>query len=211
MSRPRRGAAAEVVPVPATVKALVGSRRVFRLGDFIAAVAPNLEFNLQENPSLGQHNDVLFKRLADTLVSPINQDTGSGLRPISSKKKESNQVSLSALVDDVIWSLVNNRHSAGRNALSQGYVIASESLQHKVTTCGNMRAGVMCTRLNGNVAFCKSSKLFRVLHLMLGDDIMRFLLLRTSVFVPLAEEEPQRGSASERSNRQHTYLSLIHI
>jgi len=152
------------------------------------------------NKKRRRYQDSVINRIMGTLVSPnVNLQPMSDLQHVVTAMEES---SLSTLVDDVVWSLVNNnnnnnnnrsnkrpqrrRRRGVQNVLSRGYVAASPQLEQSgVTPCQHMRPGVMCQKLNGNVTFCKTSRYFRTLHKLVGDDLVRILLRRTSMFVPL--------------------------
>ncbi len=112
--------------------------------------------------------------------------------------------SLSSLVDGVVWTLVQRLSRRlfkpqqqvfdSRNVLAQGYVVASEALQkgHAVRPCPNMQPGVLCIHLNDNVSYCQTSKYFKFLHALLGDDCLRLLLLQTTLLIPVYPETEQQ-------------------
>ncbi|CAB9520409.1 Telomerase reverse transcriptase [Seminavis robusta] len=201
--RRRKDPSSKCHGIPTTIRALLGHQaRILRLGDYIQAIAPSLEFDLKEDPASNQHLNSLMRRLSNTVVSPTNHQ--DAIKPVFQKvTKPRVETSLLSIVDDVVWSLVvNKKQTQVRNALSQGYVVASETLSNQVTGCF-MRPGVMSTHLNSNASFCKSSKLFRVLHAKVGDEIVRFLLLKTSIFVP------HETTTTTTGNQQHNNYQLV--
>ena len=50
-----------------------------------------------------------------------------------------------------------------------------------------MRPGVVCIQPNEKVSLCKS-KSFQILHHVVGDDILRMMLLHTRLFVPMGSK-----------------------
>jgi telomerase reverse transcriptase len=157
--------------------------------DFIRKYAPDLP---KLPPLLGTPDDV---RLRHTLFCP--SDT---LKSVSRCTKVRCPESLDGLVDDVIWTMVqrrgpwNSHQRDTRNVLSNGYVVASDRTRH-VQPCPNMRPGVVCIRINSNVSFCKTSSFFKRLYELVGDDVLRMILLHTSVFLPVEDDwENRRGN-----------------
>jgi len=122
-------------------------------------------------------------------------------KALSSKDFARNQ-SLHSLIDDVIWTLVQRRdkekltpwkqrrlqNTNESNLLCQGYVVG----EPHTSTASASHFPLVLTRLNSNVDFLKSSAIFRLLHLRLGDDVLRTMLLDCSTFVPLVSEEEPR-------------------
>lgn len=175
---------------------------VFFLYDFVDRYAPSLSLTAASSEATDE-----IKRLAQSMVCPSKT-----VRPVPSLKNAECRESLSNIVDDVIWSLVHQRarkrqrrtehdqqewHGEGRNVLCQGYVLASEHLQQKsdVRPCPNMRPGILCTQINSNVSFCKSSQLCRTLHRLVGDTMLRMILLQTTLLIPIKEKlQRSRGN-----------------
>ena len=163
-----------------TIRALMGSdATIFSLFGFVKEFSPNL-------PIVEPTEDTQdLIRLRNTLVCPMYPLKPSKSRNVSCAE------SLSSLVDDVIWSLVQRRSKdKQRNVLSQGYVLASEQLSqtHDIRPCREMRPGVLCTHMNDNVSFCKTSSYAKTLHRIFGDDVVRTLLLHTYVFLPVEQD-----------------------
>ena len=153
---------------------------ILPLFDFVRQYAPNL-------PDLEPFEDTPDHiRLRNTLVSP-----SESMKPCRCRKVECVE-SLSSLVDDVIWSLVQirSRDKTRRNVLCQGYVSASENISqtHDIRPCLQMRTGVLCTHMNDNVSFCKTSSFAQTLHRLVGDDVLRSILLHTSLFLPVEQD-----------------------
>lgn len=166
--------------VPQTIRALMGSdATIYSLFDFVKAYAPDLPVlePLEDTPD--------HVRLRNTLVCPMQP-----LKPSRCRKVQCTE-SLSSLVNDIVWSLVQRRSKEKtRNVLSQGYVLASEQLSqtHNIRPCREMRPGVLCTHMNDNVSFCKTSSYALTLHRLVGDDVLRTLLLHTSLFIPVEQD-----------------------
>ena len=166
--------------VPSTIRALMGpDATVLSLFEFIRQCAPNLQ-DLASSQDTPDHI-----RLRNTLVCPLQSMVPTGCRKVECIQ------SLSSLVDDVVWSLVQRRsRDKTSNVLSQGYVLASDHLlqTQAVRPCPHMRPGVLCTHMNDNVSFCKTSSLTQTLHRLVGDDVLRALLLHTTVFLPVEHD-----------------------
>ena len=104
-----------------------------------------------------------------------------------------------------------NQYCYGMNTLSDGYTIASDrKMQHpinkhkkrrmnlnkntnmvgSITTsnsvphCANMHPGIQCTQPNSCASFARSSPVMKFLHKLIGDELMRELLLRCMILVP---------------------------
>ncbi|KAI2499011.1 Telomerase ribonucleoprotein complex - RNA binding domain [Fragilaria crotonensis] len=184
--------------VPSTVRALVGPERlVLSLPDFVAKYAPSL-------PPLRLDGCTHGERMRRTLVCPVKT-----LKPIQEIRTAKRSQSLVDLVDDVIWTLVQrkSRDWSQRNVLDQGYSVSSGDKQH-MRPCPNMRPGVICTQIDDNVNFCKTSPYADALYRMIGDDLMRVLLLQTTVFLPVDGSDDNFillcGTARSTSARQTT-------
>lgn len=163
--------------VPSTIRAMVGADGiVMTLPDFVAWHAPSL-------PPLDLDGCPDGDRIRRTMVSP---SSSVGILPVPEITTASRSQTLIDLVDEVIWSLVQrkSRDWSQRNVLDQGYNASSSSRDHH-QQCPNMRPGVVCTHINDNVTFCKTSSYAEALHRLLGDVLMRTLLLHTSVFLPV--------------------------
>jgi len=178
--------------IPSIIRALMGSdATIYSLFDFVKEFSPYLPV---DEPQGDSHDHI---RLRNTLVCPVYPLKPSGCRKVSCTE------SLSSLVDDVIWSLVQrrSRDKTRRNVLSQGYVLASEHLSqtHDIRPCREMRPGVLCMHMNDNVSFCKTSSYALTLHRLVGDDVMRTLLLHTYMFLPVEHDW---------SHRKQNYLLL---
>ena len=187
--------------VSSTIRTIVGPRaQVFLLNDFLREYVPhlNLKEPFKQDDSLGRRHNTIVRRLLGTLVSPSETLEPMTVTASGSKRKhDAGQVqeNLSTLVDDIIWSLVISRSSTQKrkgggvpNVLSRGYVTSCELLEQEVSRCPNMRAGVICKKLNSNARFCKTSRYFQMLHGIVGDDAIRILLRRTTMFLPYFAE-----------------------
>jgi hypothetical protein len=183
---------------PNTIRAILGpAAKVYSFPDFLREYVPSLDvdsiLDVDTPMSPLEHH-----QLAQTRVAPLES-----LKHLSKVCKSIRRdESLSSLVDDVVWSLVQRRERQrrlkedGRNQLSLGYAVASYYQSSAAQSCTNMPAGVIMKHLNANVDFCKTSSLCRLIHRMVGDDVMRTLLLHTSIFVPVEEDlsQPPRGN-----------------
>jgi hypothetical protein len=182
---------------PNTIRAILGpAAKVYSFPDFLREYVPSLDvdsiLDVDTPMSPSEHH-----QLAQTRVAPLES-----LKPLSKVCKSIRRdESLSSLVDDVVWSLVQRRERQrrlkedGRNQLSLGYAVASYFQSSAAQSCTNMPAGVIMMHLNTNVDFCKTSSLCRLIHRMVGDDVMRTLLLHTSIFVPVEGDLSQpRGN-----------------
>jgi hypothetical protein len=92
-----------------------------------------------------------------------------------------NQQSLESLVDDVVWELVQKRNKSTQtsgNVLSQGFTLSEFSQDHH-----RSYFPMTVQHVNPSVDYCKNN--FSELHCVLGDDVLRQLLLHTSIFLPL--------------------------
>lgn len=173
-----------------TIRSILGpAAKVYSFPDFLREYVPSLDVvSIMDVDSPSEHH-----QLAQMRVSPLDS-----LTPLSRVCKPIRRdESLSSLVDDVVWSLVQRRERQrrlkgdGRNQLSLGYAVASYFQSSAAQSCTNMPAGVIMMHLNTNVDFCKTSSLCRLIHRMVGDDVMRTLLLHTSIFVPVETEQPR--------------------
>lgn len=168
-----------------TLRALFGSDiDVLPFPEFLRRYVPGLCNKLLLDRSLSEH-----LQLSNSFVVPL-----PSFKRIE-KEQGIVQEHLSSLVDDVVWSLVQRRQRLrrhrkdGRNLLSQGYTVPSDF--HILTgaqSSRNMPSGVHMLQLNNNVDFCKSSSLFASLHRLVGDNVLRALLLHTSIFIPITSE-----------------------
>jgi hypothetical protein len=182
---------------PNTVRSILGpAAKVYSFPDFLREYVPSLDvvsiLDAETPMSPSEHH-----QLAQMRVAPLES-----LKPLSKVCKPARRdESLSSLVDDVVWSLVQRRERQrrlkgdGRNQLSLGYAVASYFQSAAAQSCTNMPAGVIMMHLNTNVDFCKTSSLCRLIHRMVGDDVMRTLLMHTSMFVPVENDLSQpRGN-----------------
>lgn len=111
----------------------------------------------------------------------------------------------------------------GKNALTHGFIASQEGDDLSATfggTTSRMRLGVACTHPNESVAFWKSSPVVRQLHVIVGDEMLRTMLLQTRVMLPLSTASkidksmlpPRRGrdegTSEERIDFRGNYLLL---
>lgn len=184
-------------------------QKVHYLQDFLQIFVPNLSIVFADEDDEGQNHDndsnewlTMKQQFQETLISPFDES----LKPLDHIYSPIRHESLSSLIDGVIWSLVQQRQQqqpqrnnrslslasiniSRQNVLSKGYTIASDinSSQH-IRSCPNMPPGVVCTRLNDNVNFCKTSIYFQTLHQYIGDDVLRTILRKTNLFIPLLSQ-----------------------
>eukprot|EP00977_Amphora_coffeiformis_P011071 scaffold2655_cov179-Amphora_coffeaeformis.AAC.4 len=176
------------------LQVLIGPNAVLlSLPEFLATHVPQLA-------PLPQVEDARTLQLLQTLrVSPFNEMPclvnvyGRAGKPINTE-------SLSSLVDHVVWSLVQRREQLrrnkqdGRNLLCQGFVVASEELvKSGAQSMRNMPPGILLMQMNSSVEFVKASALFRLLHVWLGDSVLRLLLLNCRIFLPIGNDEKREN------------------
>jgi hypothetical protein len=159
--------------IPLTIQALVEGTdaSALRLVDFVAKYTPSMpEISLPEDDLDAQY----IKKSWIVVES---------LEPLTTLCTPKISESLSDILNHVIWCLVQRKSKdwSLRNVLDQGYATSSETENN----CPNMRPGVVCTQINDAVNFIKTSSYARRLHQLVGDELMRVLLLKTSLFVPL--------------------------
>jgi telomerase reverse transcriptase len=163
------------VIIPSSIRAWIGEKeQAFTLPDFVKNFAPSL-------PSLDLCDCQESDRIRRTIIVP-----SSILHPFTGIQKATRSQRLIDLIDDIIWTLVQ-RKSKNRtqgNVLSRGYSFSSVNYSH-VQHCPNMRPGVICTHINDNVNFWKTSSYAESLHRLLGDDLLRIMILHCNIFLPV--------------------------
>lgn len=181
-NNPSDSANNEDINIPRTIKEILGSNAsIYSLPDFICKYAPSLpDLNFQRNSE-----DSVYERIRQTWVSPSDDLTvKTNLRSVSCNE------ALPDLVDQIIWNLLQQCNKNNRNVLAKGYVLASEAnLMGKLRPCPTMRPGVICKEVNDNISFLKTSSYAKKLHDLIGDDMMRVLLLHTRLFLPLEQSK----------------------
>lgn len=117
-----------------------------------------------------------------------------------------------SLVQDCIWTLLqqsaprsNNRRRL--NLLCRGYSLygatstnalhantsrsnSSNINHHHISLPTSSGCDVVQRQLNAGTDYCRRSRLFAVLHQVLGDDILRWMLLQTCLFLPILSRTP---------------------
>lgn len=94
------------------------------------------------------------------------------------------------------------------NILSKGYSLGSSDTHyssktnfgiqnHKVRACPNMAPGVHCIKPNSITTYARSSRLMKLLHSTVGDDILTELLLNCLIFIPSVDEDTTTDSSSD--------------
>lgn len=182
MKRSRVGSEAKATSVLQSILGETASPIALPL--FISQNVPALsEFTL----SSAVENENISKLLNRTVIAPM--DTFNRLEKVNLSVCQS----LESLVDEVVWSLVQRRQrhrrkgTDARNVLCLGYSVPSEkNTLSGIQTSRSMPAGVAMQQLNSNVDYCKTNPSIQILHKLVGDDVMRELLLNTSIFIPLA-------------------------
>ena len=162
--------------IPNTIRAILGSTaKILTLPEFIRQYRPSLPHLNLQNPS---EDD---ERIRQTWLSPSKSLTiKTNLRYTSCCE------SLPDLVNHIIWILLQERSKTNRNVLSVGYELSPDTREkNKLRPCPTMKPGVVCKNINDNVSFLKSSSYAKRLHHLMGDDMMRILLLHTSLFLPI--------------------------
>ncbi len=100
----------------------------------------------------------------------------------------------------------------GVNVLSEGYKVATDRQMHNfgppgkrrrvrrntnvvgsnssvASHCTNMQPGIQCTQPNSCASFARSSPVMKMLHGLIGDDLMRELMLRCMILVPIFDHD----------------------
>jgi hypothetical protein len=110
-----------------------------------------------------------------------------------------NRQSLSSLVSDVITHLITRKTIT---RVGSATIAVSKSSSSNVLSAGyGMIPNVGATRLqqirlNAGSDLCRHSKLFQHLHQTLGDDILRYILVNTSVFVPIVKSSSSSSTTT---------------
>ena len=76
----------------------------------------------------------------------------------------------------------SNNYYYGTNVLIHGFGVSKEG---DPSPPFGREAGVSYKHPNENVTFCKSSPIFKQLHELVGDEILRMILLHTRCFLPI--------------------------
>jgi telomerase reverse transcriptase len=161
--------------IPSSIRAWQGENElIFTLPNFVKTYAPSL-------PSLALTDCDESDRIRRTIIVP-----SSTLLPFKGIHEATRSQSLVDLIDGIIWTLVErkSRTRSQSNVLSRGYSFSSVNYSH-VQHCPNMRPGVICTHINDNVNFWKTSSYAESLHRLLGDDLLRIMILNSTIFLPV--------------------------
>lgn len=75
------------------------------------------------------------------------------------------------------------------NILSLGYALASDRRGTVTRSCTNMAPGIVCNHPNTTVSFVKNNGSIKLLHSLVGDDLMREMLLFCYVLVPVGDSQ----------------------
>jgi hypothetical protein len=197
-----------------TIRTILGrGAKIYCVPEFLRLYAPSFELRL--SPEHRASKD--FERLQKTIISPLDSiQVATNPVAAATRRRTECRESVSSLVNGVISSLVQRRermkrqgllHARGdgknhiinssnnNNLLIQGYVVDSEHRPLGAGRCPTM-PGVIYNHLNQNVSFCKTSQLIRLLHLYVGDEVLRMILLHTRMFVPVekAKEDDEMGN-----------------
>ena len=190
MGRKRKRAAAPLPPTrrsnnhdelhnTATIRAVVEKEsQVLLFREFVKRWVPNLSLPVQLQSEMIEHMVFVPSSAMKNLKHVIQAEC---------------RESVSSLVDDAVWSLVQRRERSkrlgedGRNVLAQGYVLSTFAAEHGAIPSHGMRTGLQCNQPNDKVSFWKTSPLIRQLHTLLGDEVFRCILLYTRLFVPLQD------------------------
>ena len=93
---------------------------------------------------------------------------------------------------------IRNVPFCGANALVHGFGVSREG--DPVPPTG-MKSGISYQHPNENVTFCKSSLVIKRLHELVGDEVVRMILMHTRCFLPIIRRESNNiNSNSARSN-----------
>eukprot|EP00934_Nitzschia_sp_Nitz4_P005941 Nitzschia sp. Nitz4//scaffold166_size90379//33142//36399//NITZ4_005054-RA/size90379-processed-gene-0.126-mRNA-1//-1//CDS//3329538187//5931//frame0 len=158
---------------------------VLALTEFIQLYAPFLKV---DNSALAQSEEA--DQIFQMILVPMDSIKDTNL----DRCRDPGQVeSISSIVDDVVWNLVQRRTrrkrtgKEGRNVLADGF---SSSVVGQLQPAGStsMRPGVSQNGSVSNATFCKTSKVFQRLHSFTGDELFRAILLHTSLFLPIEKD-----------------------
>jgi len=146
---------------------------------------------------------------------------------------------LSNLIDDVIFTLVQRsvmepripltskqknvrkgnrqrnpmcRLSLGRNILCEGYEYVKGQHSNSIGACRNMAPGIQCRQTNSCAAFARTSPVMHLMHQILGDDLLRELMMNTVVLLPLfdtSQNEPSLRSDYRIGNNQGNVYPVV--
>ncbi len=105
----------------------------------------------------------------------------------------------------------------GSNLLAEGYGLGSSdevtgynSLGSKfkrrrvVSHCTNMSIGVRCSHLNSCASYARCAPIMNAIHNILGDDLMRELLLHSIILIPIGESDQN----NESNNQEQEIISI---
>lgn len=129
----------------------------------------------------------------ETLLTPIDEN----LAPLTKLRMPTLcSQSLTSLIQDCVWTLVQRRDSHRNVVVARKEFHRHNNLlcQGFVTTDKSQRGGVpplLLTQrqLNAGTDCCTTSPLFQTLHVMVGDDVVRYLLLNAHIFLPILNEQ----------------------
>ena len=178
-----------------TVKGLVETGyEVFFLTEFLETYFPKLKHDDQQ---CSLTSDAIHSLSRSIVISPL-----PSLGKPNKYKIESPDCHepLPGLVDDCVEALVRRRDKLksracqngldGRNVLIDGYATKTAP-----GTLRYARPGIIKVAPNDNIFFWKFSNLMKQLHIYVGDEILRLILLYTRLFIP-----PQKESSESVGN-----------
>jgi len=137
--------------------------------------------------------------LVDGVISSLVTMTNNDKRNHKRKIKKSRYYKNSNEIDPISC----NKLCYGRNVLSQGYSMSSsdehEPFAHpniihnkrrkvaKASHCTNMFPGVQNAYLNSCASYARCSTIMDEIHKLVGDDLMREMLLHTIILIPVGQ------------------------
>ena len=181
--------------------------------------------------------------LVDNVIWSLLQRRERWRRPFMTRRRKRNNKENNTTKNNNNNSNKKNRIESGDNVFIQGYILASEETYMSTTTttttttttfpytsytssslsssqaigarsCPNMPSGgannVICIHPNRNVSFCKTSNYFRLLHTLIGDDILRMILLHTKMFIPLMIMTGTQQQQQQQASPTVAVVDLVH-
>eukprot|EP00956_Cyclotella_meneghiniana_P015871 scaffold24642_cov68-Cyclotella_meneghiniana.AAC.6 len=87
-------------------------------------------------------------------------------------------------------NILSKGYSIGSSDMLSSYYSKTSKVQNPtiLRACPNMAPGVHCIQPNSITTYARSSRLMRLLHLVVGDEILSEILLNSIILIPAVEE-----------------------
>ena len=198
-----------------TISLILGPcAEVLNFWDFVRKYAPELDTTSSstvfaersssaKKDSTSSSSSPKTVSMVETTLQQVHVHPSEGCTPSSKVTRARRSQSLATLVDDVVWSLLqrrerlNNVNQQGNNLLCLGYKLGSDVVNSwgvPGQPCRNMPLGMRMTHINHHVDYCKTSDLFSAIHALVGDDVLRLMLMTCSVFIPTDVKDGKLGN-----------------